>query len=602
MLRKANHLLFVAVLLFAVWFNPGPTLADSAPVYSLALDNGQVTVGNEVKVTVKAEHAVNLYGYEVVLEYEPDKLEYVRTVNIMGDGGLSITPILQGNRITFAHTNIGKDNVNSGNFNLSTFTFFSKSSGNSPIILRSVKAVNQHDDYLDYQLWNSGSQANLLVNNKGSSGSNSSTGTPDIGNPTADGPSKSSDGVHIINSSPLLEQTSDGSIISKWNLDATALNQAVDQLIASGNQSKIELEIRGNTQAVQVQLPVDSLAYALSKISESVISIKFDTVSYDLPLKALNMTDLTRALNSDAKDIKITISIQKLEGVAAAQLDSKIKEAGYQLLTNAIEFNITAEANGNSLSVNDFGSTYVPRTLVLPDSVNVNTAAAVIYDPSTGEINFVPALFTESNGILQVTIQRTGNSIYTVIKSSKTFLDMEGHWAKADVEQLTSKLLIKGKSDTRFAPQNQITRAEFAILLARGLGLTASDTSKFVDIQSSDWFAPAVGAAVKAGLIDGYEDSTFRPNANITREQMAVMITRAIALTGKKVNAYPVRTPSFVDAPSISGWAKDAVARSVSMGIMNGVTDSTFAPNDNATRAQAAVMLKRSLQLLQFMN
>ncbi|MCR8633428.1 S-layer homology domain-containing protein [Paenibacillus radicis (ex Xue et al. 2023)] len=602
MSRKANHLIFAAVLLFAVWFNPGPALAESSPVYSLALDNGQVTVGSEVKVTVTAEHAVNLYGYEVVLEYEPDKLDYVRTVNIMGDGGLSITPILQGNRITFAHTNIGKDSVNSGNFNLSTFTFKSKSSGNSPLILRSVKAVNQHDDYLDYQLWNSGSQADLLIINNGSSGSSSGNATPDIGNPTADGPSKSSDGVHIINSSPLLEQTSDGSIISKWSLDATALNQAVDQLIASGNQSKIELEIKGNTQAVQVQLPADSLAYALSKISESVISIKFDTVSYDLPLKALNMADLTRALNSDAKDIKIKISIQKVEGVAAAQLDSKIKEAGYQLLTNAIEFNITAEANGNSLSVNDFGSTYVPRTLILHDSVNVNTAAAVIYDPSTGEINFVPALFTESNGTLQVTIQRTGNSIYTVVKSSKTFLDMEGHWAKADVEQLASKLLIKGISDTRFAPQNQITRAEFAILLVRGLGLTASDTSKFVDIQSSDWFAPAVGAAVKAGLIDGYEDSTFRPNANITREQMAVMITRAIALTGKKLDADPARTPSFVDASSISGWAKDAVARSVSMGIMNGVTDSTFAPNDNATRAQAAVMLKRSLQLLQFMN
>lgn len=207
------------------------------------------------------------------------------------------------------------------------------------------------------------------------------------------------------------------------------------------------------------------------------------------------------------------------------------------------------------------------------------------------------------------TIKRPGNSIYTVVQANKTFADLNGHWAQADIELLASKLLIKGTTDTTFVPQKSITRAEFAALLVRAAGLNEEQAAlaeqaaaKFSDVQATDWYAGAVGAASKAGLVDGLENGSFQPNATITREQMAVMIARAIQLSGKKYDTDAKKLAAFDDSLTISAWAKDAAAGALNAGIVNGTTVRTFAPDSKATRAEAAVMLKRFLLFAEFMN
>jgi hypothetical protein len=103
-------------------------------------------------------------------------------------------------------------------------------------------------------------------------------------------------------------------------------------------------------------------------------------------------------------------------------------------------------------------------------------------------------------------------------------------------------------------------------------------------------------------LISGFEDGTFQPDANITREQMVAMIARALKLGGKEVQANTLVLDKFLDRGDIAGWAKDAAAQTLSAGIVQGTTDSTFTPKENTTRAQAAAMLKRMLEYLQFIN
>lgn len=202
------------------------------------------------------------------------------------------------------------------------------------------------------------------------------------------------------------------------------------------------------------------------------------------------------------------------------------------------------------------------------------------------------------------------NSIYAIMATGgRTFADLSGHWAKADVEMLASKQIVQGVTDSRFAPDAAVTRAEFTALLVRALGLSMADqgaaSPRFADVAANAWYAPAVEAAVRAGLISGMAPDRFAPNERITREQIAVMRTRAIKVAGYSSNAADQTSQQldrFADRVSISAWAQAPVAQAVAAGIITGMSENTFVPSEDATRAQAAVMLKRLLQYIKFID
>ncbi|SFM13148.1 Pectate lyase [Paenibacillus sp. 1_12] len=411
-------------------------------------------------------------------------------------------------------------------------------------------------------------------------------------------------GVTLPNVEPIKEQSADGKITLKVNVDAASLQKAFDDLKASNGsiEPQIIINVKGSGAQAKIQLPLDIIAKAQTNVPATLLFVQFDNMTYGLPIQALDVAALSKALGAEVKDLKINITIEKVNKETTGAVEAKAKQSELKLLTAAVDFNVTAEANGKIVSVHDFGQTYVQRTLAIAQTIDFNTTTALLYNPELGEMSFVPATFQVVDGITQVTIKRPGNSIYTVVQSTKSFADLNGHWAKSDVELLASKLVVKGATDTSFAPQNQITRAEFAALLVRSIGLNEASSAKFTDVLASEWYAGAVGAASKAGLVDGFDEVTFKPGATITREQMAVMISRAITISGKKAAADVKGTATFTDSASISTWAKDAVTQSYNAGIINGITDKTFVPNANATRAEAAVMLKRLLQHVEFIN
>jgi fibronectin type 3 domain-containing protein len=435
-------------------------------------------------------------------------------------------------------------------------------------------------------------------NNDDSSSSNTSTTT------TA-GPSvvPTKDGVQI-NVQPVSDKTADGTSVARVTVEEATLAQAMELLKASTGTAdqRINIEVKGSEAVGKVELPAASLAELLSKVPEAVLSFKYNGATYDLPLKVVDLSGLATALGSATKDIKVSTNIEKVSGTTSVDIETKAKQAGLKPLTSAIDFSVTAEANGKQVSLNDFGKTYVNRTIEITKDVDAKKTTVVLYNPVTGTMSFVPATFSTSDGITTASIKRPGNSIYTVVESAKTFEDLKGHWSQADVELLASKLVINGITESSFVPQNEITRAQFAALLVRALGLSETNTAQFTDVKTNEWFAEAIGAASKAGLVEGFENGTFQPDANITREQMAVMITRAMNFGGKKAAADAKGLAGFTDAGSISGWAKDAVTQSVNAGIINGVTNQTFVPSAKASRAEAAVMLKRLLQYEQFIN
>lgn len=181
---------------------------------------------------------------------------------------------------------------------------------------------------------------------------------------------------------------------------------------------------------------------------------------------------------------------------------------------------------------------------------------------------------------------------FAAIQYVKHFADVENHWAKTSIEVLASQHLLKGKSETRFAPAQQVTRAEFTAMLVRLLGLkTEAYQGSFQDVRDTDWYAQEVETAKKAGLITGYQGK-FNPQANISRQDMLLMLYRAVAHTEKKFSPIePNALHSFRDWQKIAPYARDAVAVGVTNKLVNGMPDGTFHPLGEATRAQAAKIL-----------
>ncbi|SFE19628.1 Fibronectin type III domain-containing protein [Paenibacillus catalpae] len=396
-------------------------------------------------------------------------------------------------------------------------------------------------------------------------------------------PVKTANGVSV-------KGTTSGSTLT---VSAQTLNQAIDMIAGQSGQT---IEITADsTQAVSAELPARVLLDALKEAPNLTILVKIGDASYALPISALN---LPATIGTDAS---LVITIDPVDSTLSTTMKDKATKAGVKLIGTPVEFSVFLQSNGNKQEIHDFGKTYVSRTIDISQSMDATHSTAVMYNEATGEFTFVPATFKTENGHTVVTIKRTGNSVYAVVQLDKTFSDLNNHWAKTDVERMASKLIVKGTSNDKFAPNAVVTRAEFAAMVVRALGISEDQAAaSFKDVSSKDWFAGAVGAAVKAGIVKGYEENSFRPNASITREEMAVMISRALAFTGKQPTGSTDLLNAFKDKSAIEAWAAAAVAQAVEAKIIEGTTGGKFAPDSKATRAEATVMLKRLLEYVNF--
>lgn len=182
-----------------------------------------------------------------------------------------------------------------------------------------------------------------------------------------------------------------------------------------------------------------------------------------------------------------------------------------------------------------------------------------------------------------------GNAAPAVTPVTGTFADMADHWAKADVETMYARGIVSGFPDGSFRPGQNVTRAEFAKMIAVVLGLDTNAKSDFADVASSEWYSGYVAATVNAGIVKGTSDTTFDPDRYITRQDAAVMLARVLDYKGK---TYSVASKGFNDEASVADYAKDSVNGLANLGLINGYNGG-FAPADNTTRAEAAALLLR---------
>jgi hypothetical protein len=171
-----------------------------------------------------------------------------------------------------------------------------------------------------------------------------------------------------------------------------------------------------------------------------------------------------------------------------------------------------------------------------------------------------------------------------------SFLDTGDHWAREAIAVAARQGIVTGYPDGSFRPDERMTRMQFAIMLARALKLGDSEASfDFADkADIPTWAEGHIAAAVKAGIMQGYEDGTLRPNAYMNRAQMMVMLLRAYSKDNG--NAAP---SAFADSADIPEWASAAISWAADMGIAEGRGANRFEPNASATRAEAVTLLLR---------
>ena len=183
---------------------------------------------------------------------------------------------------------------------------------------------------------------------------------------------------------------------------------------------------------------------------------------------------------------------------------------------------------------------------------------------------------------------------------TERFLDLEEHWGASRILTLAEKGLVNGMDAHHFEPDRKVTRAMFVTILGRMHGVHPDFTAPngFSDVPEGEWFAPYVTWAALSGIVNGYDDGSFAPNAEITREQMALILQRYCEAYGCRLPEEE-NVPPFTDEGSISPWALEAVLQSRRCGLVSGRDDGSFDPGGTATRAEMCAVIARLMEKMQ---
>lgn len=187
-----------------------------------------------------------------------------------------------------------------------------------------------------------------------------------------------------------------------------------------------------------------------------------------------------------------------------------------------------------------------------------------------------------------------------VVYPERTFSDIANHKDRIKIEALYSRNIINGKNEDVFDPDSTMTRAEFAAIVVKSLGLEIIDDKAFDDVFKTDWFYGFVSTAYKHGIVSGVSEKMFNPNGLITKEEAAVMVSRAASICGidTAYNSFASRDilAGFTDYKEASSWSYEALAFCYDKGIYSD-EDIEIGPKKNVTRADVAVMLYNLLSL-----
>ena len=350
--------------------------------------------------------------------------------------------------------------------------------------------------------------------------------------------------------------------------------------------------VRDNTITVTITDEVikDIIKTALERKSDSVIidpnsSGRYSKAVLEIELDHIDSlvdeaeTDLT--FSTDVGDITLPLStLKELAGNSGEKLTIEIADLG----SGTYELKVLID--GKPISRLDSGI-----SLSISGSANL----AVIVD---GESETPIAKSMLDGGVITLVVNE-GAVIKLIRAQSPVFTDVPASfWGYEGITFLSARGIMQGIGNNEFAPNGTMTRAMIVTMLHRlELETAAGAKSSFNDVNSNAYFSEAVDWAVEEGIVEGLSSTAFGPNENVTRAQLATMIFRYAKSIGLDVNARG-NLSAYSDRGDIPSWSEDAMSWAVAVGLFKGYENGQIRPNGEATRAEAAILMYRLVELI----
>ena len=315
--------------------------------------------------------------------------------------------------------------------------------------------------------------------------------------------------------------------------------------------------------------------------------------TYDAGCLSLTVTADTSPSLSDLDGTVFAVAAQTNSGSSGGSVGGGGGSISIPVSTPVVT-GISPTAGTAGTTVNISGSGFTGATAV---DFGPNAAQSFTVESDTQITAVAPA----GTGTVDVTVATSGGTsatgsadqfTYQPAPCTASFTDVPAsYWAHQAILTLACKGIIAGFPDGTFRPDASVTRAQFVTMLVRTLGLKlGAGNTPFTDVAPTAWYAPSVAAAEQAGIVAGISPDQFGPNEPITREEMAVLLAHVLGSP-----ATPGSPLQFTDAAAIAPWAESAVQEVVGAGLMTGFPNGTFQPTGVSTRAQAAAVLSQYL-------
>lgn len=444
--------------------------------------------------------------------------------------------------------------------------------------------------------------------NGGDEGSGGNGGSGDNGGgapsaepkPSADATENAGSDVKVwvngLSTSPgtVVKEQRGGRPVTVYIADSVKLERVLAS--AEGAGVRIQVADRGSNRLI---VELDEPSLQILKKKQATFEVEIGQAVYILPIDAIDLNGIIRQADGGTEpgNLLIQIEVSLPSAADVKKLETAAAEGRFELLASPVEFAVRVVSGGAAHQVSKFNF-YVERLIEIPEGGDENALTTGIAMDEDGSVRHVPTKQIDAGGKRYAKISSVTNSLYAIVSHSVKFSDTAGHWGEAEMNEMGSRMVVNG-SGGLFSPDRQVTRAEFAAMLVRGLGLRPEEgTEPFSDIKETSWYAGAVNTAHAYGIIGGFEDGTFRPHERMTREQAMVMIARAMSLTGLKAAQTDGADASvaFTDAEEVSGYARSGVAAAIRAGVVTGKSGGRLEPKAFVTRAEVAAIVKRLLE------
>ena len=433
----------------------------------------------------------------------------------------------------------------------------------------------------------------VVVSRKSSGGGSSSGGSPSSNESNIiDRPNKDNPTTPTTAETKTVKADSEGNIVITKSMVDDAISAAQADAKKNGNTANgiavvVPVEISKTLNGVQITLKAD----ALDKLVSS--GVKRFTIDAALMADFGFTLDTLKKLNQQTSG-DIVLKVKKTT-VSSAESKTAIGTRP------AYDISLWEVKNGKETK--------------LTDMTGVKISIALPYTPAENEqIGNLYAVYVDGNSKVQwitkssydadqkaVIFEAIQMGVYGVgcDKRLPAFTDIGSHWAREHILFTVSRGLFSGTSSTTFSPDTTLTRGMFVTALGRLAGINPDSykTGTFTDVKADAYYAPYVNWAVSKGIVSGTTSATFAPDNCITREQMAVIMKNYADKMGYSI-LKTLEAVTFADNASISSWAKDAVKAMQQAGVLSGKSNNHFDPKGNATRAEAATVLHRFVEVI----